>query len=118
MGVLSGQFGETAPAAAELCCIWAGRAWDATCAGPLHLVVAVPGLTSNVHGLKVRYVTFQCGKWCGRAQKRDFFVCTCSHGCGFCFNMETDDIIYAACQYVCFVWLLDKANTAIPLRLS
>ncbi|CAN6173422.1 unnamed protein product [Urochloa humidicola] len=27
VGVLSGQCGETAPAAAELCCIWAGRAW-------------------------------------------------------------------------------------------
>ncbi|KAG2598581.1 hypothetical protein PVAP13_5KG294400 [Panicum virgatum] len=55
---LSGLCRETAPAAAELCCIWAGRAWGGTCAGPLHAAVAVPGLTGNVHGLKVRYVHF------------------------------------------------------------
>lgn len=72
MGGLSGQCRETAPAAAELCCIWAGRAWGGTCAGPLHVVVAVPGLTGNVHGLKVRYVTFQRWKWCGCVQKCDF----------------------------------------------
>lgn len=69
---LSGQCRETAPAADELCCIWAGRAWCGTHTGPLHIVVAVPGLTGNVHGLKVRYVTFQRGKWCGHAQKCDF----------------------------------------------
>ena len=50
VGGLSGHCWETAPAGAELCCIWAGRAWGGTCAGPLHSVVAVPGLTGNVHG--------------------------------------------------------------------
>ncbi|KAG2589542.1 hypothetical protein PVAP13_5NG257400 [Panicum virgatum] len=50
VGGLSGHCWETAPAAAELCCIWAGRAWGGTCAGPLHSVVSVPGLTGNVHG--------------------------------------------------------------------
>jgi hypothetical protein len=61
-----------------------GRAWGGTCAGPLHVVVAEPELTSNVHGLKVRHVTFQFGKWCGRAQKCVFF-CTCSDGPGLFF---------------------------------
>ena len=70
---MSGQCGGTAPVASELCCISAGRAWGATCACPLHVAVAEPGLTGNVHGLKVCYVTFQFGKWCWRAQKCDFF---------------------------------------------
>ena len=35
--------------------------------------------------------------------KNVIFSCTCSDGRGLSSNMETDDIIYAACQDVCFV---------------
>jgi hypothetical protein len=35
------------------------RAWGGTCTGPLHVIVAEPELTSNVHELKARVATFQ-----------------------------------------------------------
>lgn len=81
------------PSAAELCCIWAWPGVACTCAGPLHVVVAEPELTSNVHGLKVRHVTFQFGKWSGRAQKCDFFSVLVLTVLDFSSDMEINDIV-------------------------
>jgi len=46
---------------------------------------------------------FSVGNGVGVLKNVIFFACNCSDGRGLSSNMETGDIIYAACQDVCFV---------------